>query len=76
MLSFMRVADVFDSNAMGRIACVKGRECDWWGISILDDIVDEPFFGDDCCQLGRAVLHMSLRISVGKEQNIVWRMYN
>jgi hypothetical protein len=53
MLS-VRVADVFDANVMGRIACVKGRECDWWGMFVFDDIVDEPFIGDDCCQLEKA----------------------
>jgi hypothetical protein len=42
MLS-MRVTDVFDANVMDRIAGVKGREFDWWGISVVD------------CQLGKAV---------------------
>jgi hypothetical protein len=30
--------------------------CDWWGISVFDEMVDEPFIGDDCCQL-REVVH-------------------
>jgi hypothetical protein len=65
MISIMCVADVFDANVMGRIAC--GRVCDCWGISVFDDMADEPFIGDDCCQLDKAVLYMPLRLSVGKE---------
>jgi hypothetical protein len=51
----VRAADVFDVNVMVRIAGVKGQEFDWWGISVFDEMVDEPFIGDDCCQLGKAV---------------------
>jgi hypothetical protein len=51
----MRVADAFDANVMGRVACVKRLECDWWGISVFDEMVDEPFIGDDCCQLWKVV---------------------
>jgi hypothetical protein len=34
---------------------VKGQEFNWWGISVVDEMVDEPFIGDDCCQLGKTV---------------------
>jgi hypothetical protein len=51
----MRVADVFDANVMDRIAGVKDQEFDWWGVSVFDEMVDEPFIGDDWCQFGKAV---------------------
>jgi hypothetical protein len=43
----MRVADVFDANVMGRVAWVKRPGvCLVGGISVLDEIVDEPFIGE------------------------------
>jgi hypothetical protein len=64
----MCVADVFDANVMGRVPWVKRLECDWWGISVDDEIVDEPFIGDDCCQLWK-VVHAFADFGIQKEKS-------
>jgi hypothetical protein len=39
------------------------------GVSVFGEIIDEPFIGDDYCELEKAVLYIPLRILVdrGKE---------
>jgi hypothetical protein len=51
MLS-VRVANVFDTYVMGRVACVKRPGA--YSIFVFGEMIDESFIGDDC-QLWKAV---------------------